>query len=154
MGSPSRTRTSAGFRPTRWESAGAALFRLAAPLTCTGMTIVRYAHRYKRPPRKKAQAAAITGPAIVKAKKPTPQSTRAAIDADSERDPAAAVPQMLPDGSPEYAAEYITRFVPRPGAIVTAKHPSKIRRPPPEASPEVRAEIKAWFDRNIRPPGK
>ena len=27
--------------------------------------IVTYAHRYKRPPRKKAKAAAITGPAIV-----------------------------------------------------------------------------------------
>ena len=30
--------------------------------------IVTYAHRYKRPPRKKAQAAAITGPAIVTGK--------------------------------------------------------------------------------------
>jgi hypothetical protein len=30
--------------------------------------IVRYVHRPKRPPRKKAQAAAITGPAIVTAK--------------------------------------------------------------------------------------
>jgi hypothetical protein len=29
--------------------------------------IVTYAHRAKRPPRKKAQAAAITGPAIVTA---------------------------------------------------------------------------------------
>jgi hypothetical protein len=31
------------------------------------MTIVTYGHRPKRPPRKKAQAAAITGPAIVAA---------------------------------------------------------------------------------------
>jgi hypothetical protein len=30
--------------------------------------IVTYAHRYKRPPRKKAQAAAITGPTIVTGK--------------------------------------------------------------------------------------
>ena len=30
--------------------------------------IVTYAHRYKRPPRKKAQAAVVTGPAIVTGK--------------------------------------------------------------------------------------
>ena len=35
-------------------------------------TVVTYAHRPKRPPRKKAQTAAITGPAIVTAKSTLP----------------------------------------------------------------------------------
>ena len=34
-------------------------------------SIVTYAHRYKRPPSKKAQPVALTGPAIVRAKGPT-----------------------------------------------------------------------------------
>jgi hypothetical protein len=34
-------------------------------------SIVTYVHRPKRPPRKKAQPAALTGPAIVRAKGPT-----------------------------------------------------------------------------------
>ena len=34
-------------------------------LSCAAMSrIVTYAHRHKRPPRKKAKAAAITGPAV------------------------------------------------------------------------------------------
>jgi hypothetical protein len=42
------------------------------------MTIVTYVHRYKRPPReKKAQPAAITGPAVVQtAKAPAPAVRR------------------------------------------------------------------------------
>jgi hypothetical protein len=42
------------------------------------MTVVHYEHRYKRPPReKKAQPAAITGPAVVQpAKAPPPPAVR------------------------------------------------------------------------------
>ncbi len=39
------------------------------------MTIVTYIHRPKRPPRKNAQAAAVTGPAIVTAKSVLPDMT-------------------------------------------------------------------------------
>jgi hypothetical protein len=42
------------------------LFASRSARNRTVMTIVRYVHRYKRPPRKKAQAEAITGPVVVK----------------------------------------------------------------------------------------
>ena len=38
-------------------------------------SIVTYVHRPKRPPRKNAQAAAVTGPAIVTAKSALPDMT-------------------------------------------------------------------------------
>ena len=50
--------------------------------------IVTYAHRYKRPPRKKAKAAAITGPAIVKAPSKSERRRREGADAaDRETSP-------------------------------------------------------------------
>ena len=47
--------------------------------------IVSYVHRYKRPPRKKAKAAAITGPAIVTAN--GKQDRRREVDDDTEASP-------------------------------------------------------------------
>lgn len=37
--------------------------------------------------------------------------------------------------------------------IVTAKKPGPRRREPEVIDPEVEAEVKAWFAKNIRPPG-
>ena len=66
--------------------------------------IVTYAHRLKRPPRKKAKAAAITGPAIV--------------TAASKRDRAIRRREIADDGqeaSPEIKA-FFARMVRPPGA--------------------------------------
>jgi hypothetical protein len=47
-------------------------------------SIVTYVHRPKRPPRKKAQAAAITGPAIVTATSKRDRAIRRREEADGK----------------------------------------------------------------------
>jgi hypothetical protein len=49
--------------------------------------IVNYVHRPKRPPRKKAQAAVITGPAIVTATSKRDRDRRRKDDDDTEASP-------------------------------------------------------------------
>ena len=56
--------------------------------------IVTYAHRYKRPPRKKAQAAAITGPAVVTAK--SKRNHRQVADVVASDEPATIVTAKNP----------------------------------------------------------
>jgi hypothetical protein len=56
--------------------------------------IVSYVHRPKRAPRKKAQAAAITGPPIVTATSKRPQAT---IVAAKKRGKLGVVPDMTPE---------------------------------------------------------
>jgi hypothetical protein len=56
--------------------------------------LVTYAHRPKRAPRKKAQAAVITGPAIVTAKSRQPQAT---IVTTKKRGRPGDVPDMTPE---------------------------------------------------------
>jgi hypothetical protein len=57
--------------------------------------IVTYAHRYKRPPRKKVQAAAITGPAIVTAK--SKRTLRQFADVVAPGEPATIVTAKNPN---------------------------------------------------------
>ncbi len=66
------------------------------------MAIVTYAHRPKRPPRKKAKAAAITGPAIV-----TVTSKRDSIRRSEEAD-------QNTEASPEVKA-FFARMMRPPG---------------------------------------
>jgi hypothetical protein len=45
-------------------------------------------------------------------------------------------------------------LAPPPSAsIVTTKKPGPRKREPEVIDPEVEAEVKAWFAKNIRPPG-
>ena len=64
--------------------------------------IVTYAHRPKRPPRKKAKAAAITGPAIVTVTSKQDRIRREAADDNTEASPelkASFARMMRPPGS-------------------------------------------------------
>jgi hypothetical protein len=67
-------------------------------------SIVAYVHRPKRPPRKKAQAAAITGPAIVTAASKRDRATRRRKEADDGQ-----------EASPEIKA-FFARMMRPPGS--------------------------------------
>ena len=79
--------------------------------------IVSYVHRPKRPPRNKAQAAAITGPAIVTGK--GKRTLRQFADVVASDEPA--------NETSRHAGEVARRRKNqwRPGTIVTAKNPHR-----------------------------
>jgi hypothetical protein len=111
--------------------------------------IVSYAHRYKRPPKKR-KAVALEVPAIVttkRSRRPVPGSAAAeAVSHSPRRDDGATQPCTARSGmtTPPPARE---------SAIVTAKRSKRIAAAP-DADKETSPSVKAFFARMLRPPGQ
>jgi len=89
-------------------------------------SIVTYAHRYKRPPRKRSKAAAIVTPAIVTAKRPDKRKHAAEVS-DAALEEAATVDH--PSGT-------ATSVAPTRSAIVTIRRKSGRFGDAPDMTPE------------------
>jgi hypothetical protein len=110
--------------------------------------IVTYAHRYKRPPKKR-KAVALEVPTIVatkRSRRPVPRSAAEAVSQSPRLHDGAAQPNTA-------RSAVTTPPSVRKSAIVTAKRRNRIIAAP-DADKEVSPSVNAFFARMIRPRGQ